>query len=139
MCKKELKRFEYKGELLTLSQLSAINGVPTTSINNRMMNGWDIEDAITLPVTPSKQLRPLPAMFAEGRVVEVIFRNYIPGVYNHMQPKLMKRYRLVALPSKARDPIFTIELENGKPLIVYPNEFEIVYAEIWVKPELAMA
>lgn len=128
---KELKTVEYQGKLVTLNELSAMHGVPVTCINNRLRNGWDIEVAIREPVSPTKQLKPLPEMFADGKVVEVVFTSHIPGVFSHMQPRLMKKYRLIALQSMCKDPIFTITLENGKPLIVYPEEFEIVYAEAW--------
>ena len=135
---KELKTIEYQGQLVTLNDLSAMYGVPVTCINNRLRNGWDIEVAIREPVSPTKQLKPLPDMFADGKTVEVVFREHIPGVFSHMQPKLMKRYRLIALQSMCKDPIYTIELENGKTLIVYPEEFEIVYTETWKADEEAV-
>ena len=124
MKNKCLKRVAYKGEMLTLSELSALHGVPASTINNRLTRGWDIEEAITVPGRKGT-IAPLPPEFKDGNIVEVVFRRPL-GVFAHMQPRLNKRYVVTAHASIHANPVFTITLENGKRLIVYPEEYEIV-------------
>lgn len=118
------KTVEYHGKMCTLNELSMIHGVPVSSINNRLRYGWDIETAISKPVKRAP-VAPLPVEFQNENIVEVVFRERI-GVFNHMQPRLNKRYILTAHTSAHMNPVYTITLENGKILIVYPEEYEIV-------------
>lgn len=120
------KLVEYKGKMCTLIELSKIHGVPVTAINNRLSRGWDIERAISEPAQ-QKKLTKLPPEFADGNIVEAIFMHPIPQVFAHMQPRLNKRYTVTAHTSTVQMTIvYTITLENGKQLIVYPNEFTVV-------------
>ena len=69
---------------------------------------------------------PLLPEFENSSIVEAVFHTTI-GVYPHMRPKLNKRYIVTAHTTmKNSTPTYTITLENGKLLIVYTHEFEIV-------------
>lgn len=117
------KMIEYQGRPWTLVELSNINNIPVSTINNRLINGWDIEKAISEPVKRGTP-RPLPLEFRNGNIVEVIFTQRI-GVFAHMHPILFKPYVITPHVSIYMNPVYTIRLENGKDLIVYPEEYEI--------------
>lgn len=119
------KKIRYKGEEYTLKQLSELHGVPPTAINNRLLSGWNIEEAITVP-SEGRKKHELPPAFQNENIVYVIFEHYIPGVYSHMQPKLNKPYLIKAYASTVSAPTYMITLENGKPLIVRKGEFKII-------------
>ena len=132
---KTLKEYELNGVSYTLQQLSDMHGIPITTINNRIRNGWPIERAISEPRPESKK-KKVPPEFENGGVVEVVFRTPIPSVYTNMQPIIGKKYVMRAYPTVQAEPIFSIQLENGLPLIVYPGEFEIV--NVYHTQELAI-
>lgn len=119
--------FEYQGEEVTVAQLSRMSGVPAATIHNRLNYGWSVEAAISTSHKQGDSVRmPLLPEFEDGNIVEVVFRQPV-GVYSHMRPKLNKRYIATAHTSLHNaSPTYTITLENGKLLIVYPDEFEIV-------------
>ena len=119
--------FEYQGKKVTVAELSRMSGVPAATIHNRLNYGWSIEAAISAPHKQGGSVRmPLLPEFENGNIVEVVFRQPV-GVYSHMRPKLNKRYIVTAHTSLHNaSPTYTITLENGKLLIVYPDEFEIV-------------
>ena len=62
----------------------------------------------------------------ETRLFTVRFRRHISSVNADMQPTLMKEYLLKATGGLNTQPVFVITLENGCPLIVYKNEFEVL-------------
>lgn len=121
------KVFEYQGKETTVAELSQMSGVPAAKIHNRLNYGWSVEAAISAPHKQGGSARmPLLPEFENGNIVEVVFRQPV-GVYSHMRPKLNKRYIATAHTSLHNaSPTYTITLENGKLLIVYPDEFEIV-------------
>lgn len=122
------KKVEYKGEETTIGELSKMSGVPSALIHNRLKYGWSVEDSVLPPQKPSNSVRKQPLMseFENGNIVEAVFRTPV-SVYPHMRPKLNKRYVVTAHTAlKSSSPTYTITLENGKILIVYPEEFEIV-------------
>lgn len=121
------KVFEYQGKETTVAELSQMSGVPAAKIHNRLNYGWPVEAAISEPNKQGGPARmPLLPEFENGNIVEVVFRQPV-GVYTHMRPKLNKRYIVTAHTGlKNSSPTYTITLENGKILIVYPYEFEIV-------------
>ena len=43
------KKYEYRGETLTLAEISRKYGVKYALLNRRLRRGWSIEDAITTP------------------------------------------------------------------------------------------
>ena len=134
---KELKEVEYNGIFYTLQELSEMHGIPMTTINNRLRNGWPVEKAVSEP-RPEKKQKKTPPEFENGNVVEVIFTEPIGSVFERMQPILGKKYVLTAYPTVQAEPIFSIRLENGLPLIVYPGEFEVVN-QCFANAEWAMA
>lgn len=121
------KVIEYQGKETTIAELSQISGVPTVMIHNRLHHGWSVEDAISPPHKQGNIVRmPLLSEFENGNIVEAVFRQPI-GVYTHMRPRLNKPYVVTAHTTlRNASPTYTITLENGKILIVYPEEFEIV-------------
>jgi hypothetical protein len=103
-----------------------MHGVPITAINNRLARGWDIERAITEPAQ-QKKVEKLPPEFTNGNIVKAIFTHPLSQVFQHMQPRLNKPYIVTAHASTVQMAVvYSITLENGKPLIVYPNEFEVI-------------
>ena len=121
------KTIEYQGKKMTVAELSRMSGIPAAMIHNRLNYGWSVEAAISAPHKQSGPARmPLLPEFENGNIVEAVFRVPI-GVYPHMRPKLNKRYIVAAHATlKNSSPTYTITLESGKLLIVYPYEFEIV-------------
>ncbi len=106
------KRVRYNGREYTLAQLSKLHGVAPSAINNRLLNGWKLEDAISTP--SQKKGRELPPEFQNGNQVYCVFPHYIPGVYDHMQPVLNKPYLLKAHESAVAAATYTIKLETER-------------------------
>lgn len=64
-----------------------------------------------------------------GKALRIAFNNVIPTLFPEMQPSIGQEY--VARPGNnptqnRKKDFFIIALESGKPLIVYPDEFEIL-------------
>lgn len=124
---KSEKVFEYQGKRTTVAELSRMSGVPAATIHNRLNCGWSVDATISVPHKQGVVARmPLLPEFENENIVEAVFRQAV-GVYEHMRPKLNKRY-IVTAHAKMNNasPTYTITLESGKLLIVYPHEFEIV-------------
>ena len=120
------KKLEYKGELLTLQELSELSGLPAVTIYNRVRKGWSVETAVETPKFITKQPSSgVPEEFENGNIVQAIFTKPLPNVYQHMQPKLFKEYVVEARSCMRAAPSYFITLDSGKPLIVYPEEFQI--------------
>lgn len=126
--KKGVGKYYYQGHYYTGTELSQISGLSVRCVYSRLREGWSVED-----ILKSRQARSSDEVEEKwrGKILEIRFRNYVPSVFAKMQPVLGKSY--VATPS--RNPkrrkgsyrsFFCITLDNGLPLIVYPNEFEIV-------------
>lgn len=119
-------QYEYNGEYYTISQLAAMsNNLSAETIRTRIKDGWDIDLVLSIP---SGEVDVDPKW--KGKTLEIMFTEPVPTVFAKMQPLLNKTY--IARPStrirtyeKARS-YYIITLENGKPLIVYPNEFHIL-------------
>lgn len=118
--------FKYKEQELCLAELEALFGVPREAIRARIKSGWSVEAAAETPITTPS---PIEAKWI-GKVLEIKFLRPIPQVFRSMQPNLATTY--IAYPhqnpgqrQKAKL-FFTIRLENGLPLIVYPEDFHII-------------
>lgn len=76
----------------------------------------------------------------EARYFRVRFRRPIAAVNSDMQPKVMKEYIMKAVGSLNAQPVYIVPLENGRPLIVYKDEFEVLsLAEAPTSAELQYA
>ena len=54
------KKYEYKGQWLTQSQLAKLRGIPLGTLNRRLVNGMSVEDACETPVKTRSRPRGLP-------------------------------------------------------------------------------
>lgn len=118
----------YKGEKYDLSELSRLGGKSPALIYRRLRHGWSVEDAVDVPA--QEEDSAIPKCW-KGKSLRVVFREAVKGVYPVMQPRRGAVY--IARPGgscggKACGTrlYFVVMLENGKPLIVYPGEFEIL-------------
>jgi len=118
--------YEYNGDYYTIPQLvNMSNNLKADTIRSRIKEGWDIGLAITVP---NREVELDPKW--RGKSLMIIFSEPIPSVFASMQPCLNKTY--IAQPAtpthtyERSKPYYIITLENGKPLIVYPNEFQII-------------
>lgn len=126
-----MKRVEYlyRGKNYTVAELSKLRGLSMSVIHNRLKSGWSVEKAVETPYDGSS-----PMAIEErwrGKKLRIVFHRPISEVFQHMQPTLGKEY--AAIPcihatgkSGGCKMNYVITLENGKPLIVYPGEFEII-------------
>lgn len=124
------KHYQYKGADYTLTQLAKISPVSGRTIQKRIDAGWSVESAVETPFTITGE-ELIPQEYRD-KVLEIRFSEPIGTVFGSMQPRLDRSY--IARPSppsrnhnKTRL-YYVMELEPGRPLIVYPGEFEIVRA-----------
>lgn len=126
-----MKRVEYayRGKNYTVAELSKLSGLSMTVIHNRLKSDWTVEKAVETPYDGTPPIAIEKRW--QGKKLEIIFRRPVSGVFPHMQPTLEKPY--AAIPcihstgkSGGCKQNFIITLENGKPLFVYPGEFEII-------------
>ena len=117
--------YEYEGCMRSATELATISGINAEVIRRRLNSGWSVEKAISTPV------KQMPARIEkEEERFNVIFTEPVPEVFQELQPKLNKVY-VATLHSTShrkcsnRD-FYTITLESGKSLIVYPGEFTIL-------------
>lgn len=118
----------YKGEYYGIAELSRMSGKSPSLIRGRLMRGWSIEDAVDMPEAGTENQ---VAECWRGKRLCVVFRESLVNVFPAMQPVLGVTY--TANPGQKSEKrksgykeYFVIMLENGKPLIVYPGEFEII-------------
>ena len=122
------KYYEYQGEMRSLRELSNMSGLSIATIRGRLNKNWSVEMAVETPNELNSSCN-VPEEF-RGKLLKIKFLNFIGAVKKDMQPQLNVIY--IATPSSFNPramgvrPYFTITLENKKPLIVYPEEFEIV-------------
>lgn len=122
-------KWELHGCTYTTDELVKLSGIPRRTLANRLANGWDVLAAVTTPVAP-KLISYNAAEHYENGPIDVVFTEHISGVFAHMQPVLFKRYTAhphCASNDKLKAKLYyTITLDSGKPLIVYPGEFVTV-------------
>ena len=122
-----VSKWDLNGEQFTLDELvNMSNNIPKRTLAERLNNGWDVEVAIQTPATPKMISQDAADLYASGSI-DVCFTSYIPGVLQQMQPVLNKVYTAEPhcagrVKQKAKL-YYTITLDNGKTLIVYPGEF----------------
>lgn len=118
--------YECDGGLVTVAEMAELTGLSETGVRNRLKRGWTAKEIVSKPSTRSRAKDQLGDSMVEP--IEIMFERHINGVYASMQPKIGKVYE--AYPNKEQyeyhqRAFYIIMLDNGKPLIVYPNEFEI--------------
>ena len=121
-------KWELDGQMYSLEELTNISKcqVPKRVLADRLKNGWDVKIALSTPAEPLMISRDAANLYASGSIA-ICFTADIPGVFQELQPELNKIY--IAEPhcaghTKQKAKLYyTITLENGKPLIVYPGEF----------------
>ena len=62
----------------------------------------------------------------EERYFRIRFPRHISSVKTDMQPEIMKEYIMKAIGCLNSQPVYVIASENGRPLIVYKDEFEVI-------------
>lgn len=125
------KMYFYNGEQHTLTSLQKLSSVSCRTLSDRLANGWDVEKAVTTPRQNEARNGCPPEMYENGNI-DIVFEKHIPGVFMEMQPVLDRIYsaephRAIGHSMKSKL-YYIIKLDGGKPLIVYPEEFQ------WVKP-----
>lgn len=124
-----VKKWKLNDTYYTTSELVKISGLPKSALASRLRNGWDVEPAITTPLSKKTIGTASPQLFAQGNV-DVKFLTPVPGVFQEMQPKLNQIYAATPYCTSSQKLkaklYYIITLDNGKPLIVYPGEFEII-------------
>lgn len=123
----KLKRYWYMGKQYTLQELAKIGNISVSALRTRIKLNWDIEEAVNRPI--EEKCATVEPQWKGKRLV-VMFTSPLSSVKQDMQPSMNREY--IAIPcqcgvSRGRSKeYFIINLENGKPLIVYPKEFEIL-------------
>lgn len=122
-----VNKWELNGELLTLEELAHRSQLPKRTLAERLKSGWDVDVAVLTPAEPKMISYEAADLYANGSI-DVYFSAFIPGVFQEMQPELNKIYTATphcAGHAKQKAKLYyTIALDSGKPLIVYPGEFE---------------
>lgn len=122
-----VKKWTLNGSSYTTDELVALSGKPYSVISSRLRDGWEVEAAVTTPVKSNIITYDAAEMYGHG-AVQIRFTEHIPGVFQEMQPTLNKIYSAepyCAASTKQKAKLYyIITLENKKPLIVYPGEFE---------------
>lgn len=123
------KQYYYNGSYYTGAALARLGGLSKDVVYERLKNGWPVEYVVE---TPSEKAVMVEEKWL-GKTLEVKFLKHIPAVFADMQPTLGKVY--VAVPgghvkkyTGKHKQHFLITLDNGKPLVVYPDEFEVIRA-----------
>ena len=120
-------KYTYNGKQYTSEELSQLDScqVPLLTLQGRIKAGWDIDRAVETPLCHTAyEKQPIST-----DVIDVMFTSHIAAVLPDMQPELYKPYKaevgLWNRPAPDKKPnYFIIKLNNGKPLIVYENEFQ---------------
>ncbi len=122
--------YEVDGEEYTLAELSRKFNIRRDILARRLNGGWSVEKAVTTP------MKNMPEGFDRGMIgkkIPVIFQTS-PPVLPEMQPVLGKEYlaTICGTTKKAAHShiYYMITLENGKKLITYPNECELLLASL---------
>ena len=116
----------YQGRYMTIDVLMQYSqGISMNTVLTRLQDGWDAEAALK-PQKPEGELDPK----WHNKDLVVSFAKTLGGVFPEMQPQLNKPYvayynRQTYSKHSAKH-FFVIHLENGKKLIVYPHEFNII-------------
>lgn len=132
-----VRRFLHEGQYWTAEELiehyGAANGVTASTFKTRMRHPerWTITSALFT--------EPKSYIAQRGIVrdkIQVVFPQFIPNIFPHMQPLLNTVYNAVhvkfnaAAASKHRergtDEYVIITLENGKKLLAYRGEYSVV-------------
>jgi len=119
---------EYNGEKISVQKLADMIGRSSATVHKRIKDGWTVENIIDEYCNQKEivDLRPF------GKFLQIVFLEPIYSVFASMQPRLGKAYtaELHCLPDKFGHTrqFAVVNLENGKPLIVYPGEFQILGA-----------
>lgn len=116
------ERYLYKGRKYTAHELAQISGLPIEQIRKRIAKGWTVEATVEIQIeTPTTITKEMI-----GKQFHVKFHTPVPSVLPNMQPILDKDYIATAYGVHSTKPnskaYFIITLENGKRLIVYPEE-----------------
>jgi hypothetical protein len=119
-------KYFYDGSYHSISSLERLSGISRTTLTDRLKSGWSVKMAVTTPAKTRVNDLP-PAMYKEGPI-NVRFTQPILEVFPWMQPTLGKIYKAEPhCPGNTYQKAklyYVITLDNNKPLIVYPGEFE---------------
>lgn len=125
MKKKRMRTVEYDGQKYTVSDLAQKFNINKRVIYGRLYAGLTGEDL----VRPSVRRSPCVAPGWAKKTLVVQFPASLSRVTGPMQPRLGVDY--IATPghdvtSLSARQFYIVTLENGWPLVVYPNEFTII-------------
>ena len=119
------RKYVYNGNTYNLTELARVTGKPKSTLGYRLSSGMSVEEAVGCPNQNNTGWKPKTTNCLQFRVV---FRCWIPGVFDRMQPRLNKVYVATqfipeGVTGETNRVYYTIPLENGKNLIVYQDEF----------------
>ena len=118
--------YEYHGISYTLNELARMSHIHRDTILRRLDWGMTVEEALD---QPNSRSLPMLSRSDIGKHVPIVFNTFVP-VKQEMQPILGKQYiaKICGSPHDSQQcrVFYLVELENGKPLITYPGEFDIV-------------
>lgn len=124
------KLYEYRGREYSLTELVKMSNFCRETIAKRLDMGWTVEEALTTPAGKSMQIHTINDL---GKHIPIVF-HIRPPVYRDLQPVLGKQYIAKICGSSRRDAscrfFYTLKLDNGKTLITYPGEFEILKTDL---------
>ena len=118
--------FFFRGEMRTTKEIAEFSkSISPNTVYHRLKDGWDPERAILPDLADTVISKEW-----EDKDLLVSFPHPLGGIIPSMQPICNKPY--IAYhnrPSASKQSLkhfFIIYLENGKPLIVYPHDFQIL-------------
>lgn len=120
--------YPFRGEMCSIGIIARKAGVSVRYLKSQLENGIMPEEAVALALEERQRCTIDPKW--KGKALEVVFREPLSSVKKDMQPRLNTKY--IATPGRPTTgttsvrPNYLIRLENGKPLIVYPGEFEVI-------------
>lgn len=121
------KAYEYQGCEYSITRLSKMAHLHRDTIVRRLERGVTLDDILN-----TAGVDEIIHFNSEdiGKQIPIVFTEQLP-VFESMQPVLGKQYMATICGHPANGPyaskfFFLIELGNGKKLITYPGEFELV-------------
>lgn len=122
------KIYMYQGKAYNIHQLAEETGISEGILSSRISDYVPADTVIPQIQKEQQQKEALKNMV--GKPLVIVFRRALSSVFPDKQPKLNTQY--VAMPQRKIPKVlncrmfYIVTLDDGSPLIVYPEEFEII-------------